>query len=234
MKVFLTFVLMITGVLNASANGANAQDIKDNPTVKKSLARVSERLRHKDRAVTVIKPANIYTSASLSFATSSNEGKAFKVQDTIPKPRPNTAGSIKANPPGKLKVTLTALKPFSKYRAYLRYSYPQEVYMNDEENYIVYSKGNMAGSLSYSGNLKKGKKYLIEILADQWGSSGGKVQHSIGNEKTVHQFVKFNEKTNISRVVMPEADGWVIGHLSQDSPAPGQWRVYSISITEME
>lgn len=234
MKMILSFVLIITGILLVSTSDVVAQERKAKPAVKKAVARVSQRLRHKDRAVTVIKPALIHKSLSLSLAASPNKSKAFNVQGKVPKPRPQGPGSIKSNPPGKLKVMLTAQKPFSKYRANLRYNYPQQVYMNDENNYIVFSKGNMPGNLSYSVNLKKGKKYLIEILADQWGTQGGKVRHTIGDEKTVHQFIKFSTKINISRVVTTEADGWVSGHMSQDSPAPGQWRIYSVSITEMD
>ena len=82
--------------------------------------------------------------------------------------------------------------------------------------------------------LEKDKKYLIEIIVDAWGSSGGNVKHTIGQQASTHNLSTFNTKVNISRVVQASESGWVSGNLMQGDDPNNQWRVYSISINEMD
>ncbi|MDA7569555.1 hypothetical protein N8742_07640 [Emcibacteraceae bacterium] len=44
----------------------------------------------------------------------------------------------------------------------------------------------------------------------------------------------YNTKVNISRVVQASESGWVSGNLMQGDDPNNQWRVYSISINEMD
>jgi len=106
--------------------------------------------------------------------------------------------------------------------------------MNENFTHIVFFKGNVPGHLSYSVKLDKDKKYLIEIMADPWDTSGGKVRHKIGDETSIHEFGTFNEKISISRLVTASENGWVGGYISQDSFAANQWRAYGVRFTEMD
>jgi hypothetical protein len=148
---------------------------------------------------------------------------------------PGPGGSFQAPEPTKLKIRVTPKQPAIQNRAYLKYDYPNSVRISNTENYVLFSKHNMPGSLRYSVRLEKSKKYLIEIEASAQGSSGGLVEHHLGSEGTVHEFGAHNETINISRVVSPTETGWVNGLLMQGSGvAADYWRVYSVEITELD
>lgn len=195
-------------------------------------------LRARARAVTVIKPADVHQTAEMSIKaipTSPIAGVQIQALPTEPTPTPPRGpGSFQAAPQGKLNVTLTPKTPARNNRAYMSYEYAQRVSISNDLNYAVFSKGNVPGSLRYSVRLDKDKKYLIEVIADSWGTSGGNVIHSIGGDQTTHNFGQFNEKLNISRVVQPSENGWVSGMVYQGNNPTNQWRVYSVSFTEMD
>ncbi len=231
-----TFIMPTSDV--SAQTAPRAAQAPRTPQVRAAQVRTPAALRQRDRAVTIIKPADVHQSATLSIDavnTPISPANSIQAPATPPNPpRPGVMGSIQAAPQGKLNITLTAKRPSVQNRAYLSYDYPQRVSINDNLNYIVYSSGNIPGSLSYSVKLQKDKRYLIEIMADPWGQSGGKVQHKIGDETTIHEFGTFNQQINISRVVQPSEDGWVGGWLAQSSPAASQWRVYSVKFSELD
>jgi hypothetical protein len=145
------------------------------------------------------------------------------------------AGDFQAAEPGKMKVRLTPKTPAFLYRAYLTYEYPNSVRMSDADNHVMFSKYNMPGGLRYSVKLEKDKKYLIEIEAQPEGGSGGHVQLHMGGDASTHELGAYNEITNISRVVTPQATGWVHGLLIQGGgDLAAYWRVYAVEITELE
>jgi len=127
------------------------------------------------------------------------------------------------------------MQPAVKNRAYLKYNYPNSVHISNTENYVVFSKYNMPGSLRYSVRLEKDKKYLIEIEAAAQTASGGHVEHHLGGENTVHEFGSSGEEINISRVVTPAETGWVNGLLLQgNGTVATYWRVYALEVTELD
>lgn len=240
MRAFLIVAIAISGISISNIDHSFAQ-VNVRPAIEqRTQARIPARIRTRDRAVTVIKPADIHPTAT--FVVDAPSPPRPGAADTIkalpslpdPTPTPGTMGNIQVAPKGKLKVTLTAKNPARQGRAYINLNYPQSVFLSDDDNHIVFSKGNIPGSLTYKIKLDKDKKYLIEILADPWGTSGGNVEHKIGDETSIHQFGQFNKKINISRVIMASESGWTYGTLRQGDNPTNQWRVYSVSINEMD
>jgi hypothetical protein len=144
-----------------------------------------------------------------------------------------TPGSQLAQPKiPPLDITVTPRDPAVFNRAYIHYDYPRSVYINNDRAYAEYSDQNMAGSFKYTLRLDKGKKYLVEVEADTDGGSGD-VVHRLGGVESVHKVSL--DMTNISRIVEPSETGWISGSLRKaNSGGPSVYRVYSVSVTEME
>ena len=251
MKISLIATTILSLVLSGSLNSLHAKSFEEiqqatderlsrlvtNEVRATAQTRAPARLAARAQAVTVIKPSDSHGSAEMSLqaATIPQIGpNRIQALPNTPAPSPRGPSNLQAAPQGKLKVTLTPRTPARNNRAYLTYNYPQTIRIGNDLNYAVFSRGNMPGSLQYSVRLEKDKKYLIEIIADSWGTSGGNVVHSIGGNQSTHNFGQFNEKLNISRVVQPSENGWVSGSVWQGNNPTNQWRVYSVSINEMD
>ena len=143
-------------------------------------------------------------------------------------------GTIQQAPQGKLKVTLTPKTPALNNRAYLSVFYPQSMPLSNDRNFVSFGEFYDPGYMSYSVRLDKGKKYLIEIIAGAWNANGGSVKHSIGGGDSTHEFANSDAELNISRIIEVSESGWVSGKLEATDPAPYQWRVFSVSINQMD
>jgi|GEM_PF-777955 len=232
MKILLSVVISLSLISIAPLSNASAQ------TRAKIAAQIKTPARTMNRAVTIIKPADVHRTSELAVVTNgvSQQSPATSIRaiPANPSPRPGGMGTLQQAPKGKLNVTLTPKAPAFHNRAYLAYQYPQSTNLSNSNNFVAFSKGVIPGLLTYSFNLEKDKKYLIEIIVDAWGSSGGNVKHTIGQQASTHNLSTFNTKVNISRVVQASESGWVSGNLMQGDDPNNQWRVYSISINEMD
>ena len=234
MKLFICNLLIVAFISVTNSFGVDAQERELKSIKKKVQTRVSERLRHKDRAVTVIKPEHIFKSSALKLKVGAVKKKpAMKIKAgkvSNPTPRPNTQGSIKAAPPGKLKIMLTPKTPARNKYAYMNYEYPREVRLNDNSNYAEFSKNNVPGRLTFRVNLKKGNKYLIEAIVE---GSAGELRYSLGGDVSFHD-MSGPDKVNLTRIVQLSESGWINGYISQSDLAPTVWSIFSVKITEMD
>lgn len=232
MKTLVSLVSIISLIMIIPFNLTSAQTRAKIAAQVRTSVQVSAR----SSAVTVITPADIHQTSELAII-SLDVGKTSSaplIRAVPSKPSLGGMGTIQQAPQGKLKITLTPKNPFRQNRAYLGYTYPQSMSLNDTRNYVAFSKEVIPGALSYNVKLEKDKKYLVEIIADAWGTSGGNLKHTIGQQASTHDLSTFNTKINISRVVQPSESGWIIGHLMQGDDPNNQWRVYSVSINEMD
>ena len=177
MKVLLSLVLLISIFIIYPINEASAQ----------SRAKIAAQVRttaQLNSSVTIIEPSDIHQSSELAIDSAEAANKSLRASIRVilsgPSPRPGGMETLQQASQGKLKLTLTPKNPACQNRAYLEYSYSQSTGLSDDRNYVAFSKGVIPGSLSHSGKLEKDKKYLFEIIADAWGTSGGNVDHSIG------------------------------------------------------
>lgn len=232
MKILLSIALSLSLISIVPIDKTYSQ------TRAKVAAQVRAPARVMDRAVTMIKPADVHRTSELAIvsndAAQQSPATSIRAVPANPSPRPGGMGTLQQAPKGKLKVTLTPKNPAFPNRAYLGYQYPQSTNLSNSSNFVAFSKGIIPGLLTYSFNLEKDKKYLVEIIADPWGTSGGNVKHTIGQQASTHEFSTFNTKINISRVVQASESGWVSGSLMQGDDPNNQWRVYSVSINEMD
>jgi hypothetical protein len=241
MKILLSLAIIVTSLTAFTIDDAAAQVRKPllEAVQARTQMRIPAQIRKRDRAVTIIKPADIHTTATISLNKAGTGVKSagnMKASPAKPGPRTSMMGSIQQAPMGKLKISLSAKNPALQGRAYLNAHYPQSVYRTDDVGFFSFANiVTNEGSLTYSVKLQKDKKYLIEIVAAAWNWGGGHVQHTVGSSTTTHEFGSSNNMINISRVVQPSTDGWVAGSLMQtkDDPAK-QWRVFDVKFTEMD
>ena len=145
------------------------------------------------------------------------------------------AGNVIPPEPLSFSIELTPRNPSKAGKGHMKYEYPNNVFINDDQAYAMFSKYNMPGMLRYSARLEKGKRYLIEVEVEPSGSSGGGVQHILGGNTSKHELGKFNEIVNVSRVVQPSESGWINGIITQDYDNPASyWKVYRVKIEELD
>lgn len=215
MKVFISILVLLFSVNAYSAVVSNdTKKIKKTPTLNQSKV--------------IVLQADDFSSEPKTPEL--NEKKPKRATLKTREPISNT-GSIAAPPRGPLKFSLSARKPFTS-SGLLNYNYPLSV--DPKVNSIQFSQNNMPGALFYQFKLEKGKKYLVEILAQNSGGSGGIVQHTIGSQKSNHELGKFDDVTNISHILEATKDGWAGGAIYSGNPAPQFWEVFEVKITQLD
>lgn len=227
MKVLLAVIVVISGISISNVQNAEAQERAQ----MRAQVSAPAQIRQRDRAITIINPADIHTTAALAVDVLTPKQARVAAQSS---PRSNAMGRLQQAPQGKLNITLTPQTPARENRAYLYFYYPQSIYLEGPADFASFTNEVIPGHMTYKVKLEQGKKYLVEIMADPWGESGGHVEHTIGSATTVHEFAMSQNLLNISRVIQSSQNGWVTGTLRQADDPPFQWRFHSVKITEMD
>lgn len=153
MKILLSVVISLSLISIAPLSNASAQ------TRAKIAAQIKTPARTMNRAVTIIKPADVHLTSELAVVTNgaSQQSPATSIRaiPANPSPRPGGMGTLQQAPKGKLNVTLTPKAPAFHNRAYLAYQYPQSTNLSNSNNFVAFSKGVIPGLLTYSLTLKK-------------------------------------------------------------------------------